>query len=102
VKPLIEEIGYVPGPFRLLAVLWLSFLMAGLATMVYFAAIDPMQLQPCVDFPVVSRTAAYTIGFLLFWLLTASSSLLCLFFLYPRRGNLSVGATEQDSRDRNQ
>lgn len=90
-RPLIEEIGYVPGPYRLLAALWLSFLMAGLATMVYFAAIDPLELAPCVDFPVVSRTTAYTVGFLLFWLLTASSSLVCLFFLYPRRGNLTPG-----------
>jgi hypothetical protein len=84
-KPLMEDIGYVPGPYRLIAVLWLSFLMAGMATTVFFAAIDPLELKACVDFPEVSRTAAYTIGFLLFWLLTASSSLLCLFFLYPRR-----------------
>ncbi|MFO1436230.1 MAG: hypothetical protein U1F34_07760 [Gammaproteobacteria bacterium] len=38
--------------------------------------------------PEVSRTAAYTMSFLLFWLLTASSSILCLFFLYPRRRDL--------------
>ena len=84
-KKLMEEIGYVPGPYRLLAVLWLSFLMAGMATAVFFAAIDPMALKACVDFPELGRTAAYTVGFLLFWLLTSSSSLLCLFFLYPRR-----------------
>ena len=84
-RPVLEEIGYVPGPYRLVAVAWLSFLMAGLATMVFFAAIDPLELQPCLNFPEVSRTAAYTIGFLLFWLLTAASSLVSLFFLYPRR-----------------
>jgi len=80
----METIGYVPGPYRVIAVLWLTFLMAGLATMVFFAAIDPVELKRCVDFPEVSRIAAYTIGFLLFWLLTASSGLMCLFFLYPR------------------
>ena len=83
--PRMEVIGYVPGRYRLVAVLWLSFLMAGLATMVFFAAIDPMTLKDCVEFPEVGRTAAYTIGFFLFWLLTASSSLLCLSFLYPRK-----------------
>jgi hypothetical protein len=101
-KPVMEEIGYVPGPYRLLAALWLTFLMAGVATTVFFAAIDPLELKACVDFPEVSRTAAYTVGFFLFWLLTASSGLLCLFFLYPRRRDVetpavSASASEQVS-----
>ena len=79
-----DKVNYVPEPQRLVAVLWLSFVMAGIATAVFFAAIDPMTLKACVDFPEVGRTAAYTVGFLLFWLLTASSSLLCVYFLYPR------------------
>ncbi len=80
---LIEAGRYVPVPQRVIAVLWISFLMAGAATMVFFAAIDPMQLKNCVDFPEVGRTAAYSIGFLLFWLLTAASSLFTTLLLYP-------------------
>jgi len=79
-----DNVSHVPEPQRLIAVLWLSFVMAGIATAVFFAAIDPMALKSCVDFPEIGRTGAYTVGFLLFWLLTASSSLLCVYFLYPR------------------
>jgi hypothetical protein len=65
------------------AVLWISFLLAGVATGAFFSAIDPLELRYCVSFPEVSRTAAYTIGFLLFWLLAASSALIAVFFVYP-------------------
>lgn len=68
----------------IIVILWLSFVMAGIATGVFFAAIDPDALRPCVTFPEVSRSGAYTIGFLLFWLLTASSSLLTSYFLHPK------------------
>lgn len=81
----IAGIGRTATFYRVAAVLWLSFLMAGVATGVFFSAIDPLELKYCVDFPQVNRTAAYSIGFLLFWLLTASSSLLSVFFLYPTR-----------------
>ncbi len=69
------------GSQKIIAILWLSFVMAGVATVVFFAAIDPEALKPCVTFPEVSRSGAYTIGFLLFWLLTASSSILTHYFL---------------------
>lgn len=72
------------GVQRIIVILWLSFVMAGIATGVFFAAIDPDALSPCVTFPEVSRSGAYTIGFLLFWLLTASSSLLTSYFLYSK------------------
>lgn len=73
----------IPRPQRIVAVLWLSFLMAVVATGVFFSAIDPLELKYCVSFPEVSRIGAYTIGFLMFWLLTASSSLLAVFFTHP-------------------
>lgn len=57
--------------------------MSIVATGVFFSAIDPMELQYCVSFPKVSRMGAYTVGFFLFWLLTGSSCLLALFFVYP-------------------
>lgn len=72
------------GVQTMIVILWLSFVMAGIATGVFFAAIDPDALKPCVTFPEVNRSGAYTIGFLLFWLLTASSSLLTSYFLRPK------------------
>ena len=75
--------GRIPRTQRIITVLWLSFLMAGIACGVFFSTIDPLELRYCVSFPEVSRTGAYTIGFFLFWLLTAASSLLAVFFTYP-------------------
>jgi hypothetical protein len=81
----LARIGTISVTQRVITVLWLSFLMAGIATGFFFSAIDPLELRYCIDFPEVSRTAAYSIGFLLFWLLTASSSLLAVFFVYPTK-----------------
>ena len=81
----MDRIGTISVTQRIITVLWLSFIMAGIATGVFFSTIDPLELKYCVDFPEVSRTTAYSIGFFLFWLLTASSSLLSVFFLYPNK-----------------
>tara|TARA_R110000782_G_scaffold247564_3_gene334374 strand:- start:7966 stop:8220 length:255 start_codon:yes stop_codon:yes gene_type:complete len=79
------RIGSTSFKQRIATVLWLSFLMAGIATGFFFSVIDPLELKYCVGFPEVNRTAAYSIGFLLFWLLTATSSLLSALFIYPTK-----------------
>lgn len=60
-----------------MAVLWPSFLMAGVLEMVVFAFVDPTQLQlfggELLDW---SPTAVYTVAFFLFWGLIAVSSAL--------------------------
>ncbi len=60
---------------RVAAILWPSFLCAGIATMVLFALIDPVDLH-AISFPEwkLSRTAGYSIGFFMFWLVTAAAS----------------------------
>lgn len=69
---------------RAVAVLWPSFLMAGVATVVFFTAFDPQDLALSMGAAgPVSRLGAYTIGFFLFWLLTLSSSLLTCYFQRP-------------------
>ena len=62
------------------AVLWPSFLTAGVATMVFFASIDPATLraQTLPDWEI-SREAGYTIGFLMFWAVCSASSALTLY-----------------------
>lgn len=80
---LLSKTGWWPPSQRLAAVLWISFLMAAVATGAFFSAIDPMELRYCVSFPEVSRMGAYSIGFFLFWLLTGTSCLLTVFFVYP-------------------
>ena len=66
------------------AVLWPSFLTAGIATMVFFANIDPATLRaqtlPDIE---ISRQAGYTVGFLMFWAVCAASSALSLLLFCP-------------------
>jgi len=69
------------------AVLWPSFLMAGIATMVCFANIDPAELQlaTCPELQL-SRKLGYTLGFFMFWGVTAWSSFLTMLLLRPEGG----------------
>lgn len=69
---------------RLGAILWPSFFAAGVATMVFFAIVDPLMLRD-MTFPELemSRMAGYTVGFFLFWSATAASSLFTWLLLRP-------------------
>jgi hypothetical protein len=69
---------------RLGAVLWPSFFAAGVATMVFFAFVDPLQLRD-MTFPELSMTRklGYTLGFFMFWIATASASLFTSILLSP-------------------
>jgi len=68
---------------RVIAVLWPSFLTAGVATILFFTAFDPSALLIDTPFADASRLGAYTVGFFLFWLLTASSCILTCYFQRP-------------------
>jgi len=80
------HVEHPPQPLaqRLGAILWPSFFAAGIATMVFFAFVDPLQLRDWT-FPELelSREAGYTIGFFMFWLATASSSVFTWLLLLP-------------------
>ncbi len=66
---------------KVTAALWPSFLTAGVATIITFTAFDPLEVFSCVGGPEISRVGAYSIGFFLFWLLTAVSSGLSCYFI---------------------
>lgn len=74
-RPLAQRIG---------AILWPSFFAAGVATMVFFAFVDPLSLRD-MTFPELplSRELGYTLGFFVFWAATASSSLFTWLLLRP-------------------
>ena len=87
--------GVVAGPFsadhppmpltqQLGAVLWPSFFAAGVATMVFFAFVDPLAWRD-MTFPSVpiTRGLGYSIGFFMFWIATAASSLFTWILLRP-------------------
>lgn len=56
--------------------LWVSFLSAAIATMLFFATFDPVTIAEIATFPFeIDRTSGYSIGFLLFWMLLIFNSL---------------------------
>lgn len=56
-------------------VIWISFLSAAIATMVFFAVFDPVELSRHFDEERdISRDAGYAIGFFFFWALCAFCS----------------------------
>ena len=68
---------------RIVSVLWPSFLTAGVATILFFTAFDPQLIMAVSGYGEISRMAGYTIGFFIFWLLTASSCALTCYFQRP-------------------
>ncbi|RBP50698.1 hypothetical protein [Arenicella xantha] len=57
-----------PMLVKLSTILWVSFLSAGIATMLFFATFDPLDLAQIATFPMeMERSAGYSFGFLLFW-----------------------------------
>lgn len=66
---------------RVAAILWPSFVLAGMADGVFFTWFDPLDLLSCTGQPPFGRLGAYSIGFFMFWLLAAGSSALTCFFL---------------------
>ncbi|NCT68114.1 MAG: hypothetical protein GXC76_10805 [Rhodanobacteraceae bacterium] len=82
---------HAPGPAgrvspiqRAGAVIWPSFFAAGVATTVFFAIVDPLELA-AITWPQweISRPLGYTIGFFLFWSCTCSASLFTTLLLQP-------------------
>ena len=72
----------IPFTQRVVAVLWPSFIVAGVATVIFFTAFDPQVMMQAGGYGEISRLGGYTIGFFLFWLITASA---CLFTCYFQR-----------------
>ena len=59
----------IPRSQQAISVLWPSFIIAIVASGVFFSAFDPRDLIPFNLDIDISSVAAYSIGFLLFWLL---------------------------------
>jgi len=77
---------------KLIEVLWPSFLVAGVAEIVFFTIIDPQELYFFGQPVRVSDLATYSIGFFAFWLICAASSVTTLFF---QRGSEEINHPER-------
>jgi len=81
------------------AILWPSFLVAGIATMIFFANIDPEELRSAtLPHFEISRKLGYTIGFFMFWGVTAWSSFLTVSLLSPPNGRRARTLQSDDAR----
>ncbi|MDJ0813607.1 MAG: hypothetical protein QNJ23_07755 [Woeseiaceae bacterium] len=57
------------------AVVWISFLSASVATMLFFAVFDPVELIGTYETDLeIGRQGGYAIGFFFFWFITAGCS----------------------------
>lgn len=63
-----------PAGRFLMQVLWPSFLVAIVAEGLFFSMVDPQELALFGVALADSREAAYTVGFLMFWVLFSLSS----------------------------
>ena len=70
----------IPRSQQAISVLWPSFIVAIVASGVFFSAFNPLDLIPFNLDIDISPLAAYSIGFFLFWLLAFLSSLGTLYF----------------------
>jgi hypothetical protein len=56
-------------------VVWISFLSASVATMLFFAVFDPVELLRSYDSDTtIGRQGGYAIGFFFFWFISAGCS----------------------------
>jgi uncharacterized membrane protein len=62
---------------RLAVVVWVSFLVAAVQTMAFFAAFDPELMGQLATFSVMlTAIQGYTIGFLFFWVFNLITAVL--------------------------
>jgi len=81
----------IPVIQRVIAIFWPSFLTSGVATGIFFTLFDPLDLIHIAGLPETSRMGVYSIGFFLFWLLTASTCALTCYFRRPCNTNGQEG-----------
>ena len=82
---------------KLIWILWPSFIVAGVAEVVFFTVFDPQEFVVFGEPVAWSRTAMYSIGFFVFWALTAATSALTCFF---QRTSVEINRCPLDAADR--
>lgn len=84
----------LPVVQKIVSVLWPSFLVASLATVLFFVVFDPQELGMLAGAPELTRTGGYTIGFFFFWIMGAIGCALTCYFRKPCPPR--VGAKQTD------
>ncbi|HEY1315005.1 MAG TPA: hypothetical protein VGE92_14085 [Steroidobacteraceae bacterium] len=78
---------------------WSSFLAACVASILFFAAVDPQLLRDAGPriFDNLSREAGYALGFFFFWMLAASAAGLSVYMVRSAEWHDGHPDTERDS-----
>jgi len=67
----------------IIALLWSSFLSAGVACGLIFAWIDPTSLLNQLGIDSNNRLSGYSVAFFFFWIIGIANVSTCLYFLRP-------------------
>jgi hypothetical protein len=87
----------IPLIQRVVAILWPSFITAGIATIFFTTAFDPVVTFADYD---ISRLGAYTVTFFLFWIFGAVTAASTCYFLKPCEAiNKARAAAEKSNSD---
>ena len=73
-------------------ILWPSFLIAIVANGILFSLVDPRDVSLVHEYLADDSIAAYTFGFIGFWILFAASSALTLFLAHGRLREMATQA----------
>lgn len=68
---------------KLMWIAWPSFLMAGVLELLVFAVVDPQDLHWFGHPFEISRQAAYTLSFFVFWLVVSIAGALTILLALP-------------------
>ena len=79
-------------------ILWPAFIAASIAEVVFFTVIDPQQLYLLSQPRELPAMATYSIGFLMFWLICAGSSLMT-YFMLPQNIKNALDSTASERSD---
>lgn len=77
---------------RWMWVVWPAFLMAGVLEVLVFALVDPHDLHWFGQPLALSRQGVYTLAFVVFWVVTATSSALTILLSLPAAEVNQTGA----------
>ncbi len=78
-------------------VLWPSFLAACAGSLLFFAAVDPLQLRDAGPrvFAGLERESGYALGFAFFWLVGAIASALSVYLIRTARSRAPPSSAER-------
>lgn len=84
---------------KLIWILWPSFVVAGIAEVLFFTLIDPQELYLFGEPVSFSKIATYSISFFAFWALCAASS---TFTCFIQRSSREINRCPLPQRERPQ